>query len=66
MKSTRLNQKVNKDYNDNPVLAQTPGTSSSTTTPSLPTIQVQQLEFLTICRGFFFLPQLIICLLEFP
>ena len=42
MKSTRLNQKVNKDYNDNPVLAQTPGTSSSTTTPSLPTIQVQQ------------------------
>jgi hypothetical protein len=66
MKSTRLNQKVNKDYNDNPVLAQTPETSSSTTTLSLPTIQVQQLEYLTICRGFFFLPQLIICLLEFP
>ena len=48
------------------VLAQTPETSSSTTSPSLPTIQVQQLEYLTICRGFFFLPQLIICLLEFP
>jgi hypothetical protein len=40
MKSTRPNQKVNKDYNDNPVLAQTPETSSSTTTPGLPTIQV--------------------------
>ena len=66
MKSTRLNQKVNKDYNDNPVLAQIPETSSSTTTPALPTIQVQHLEYLPICRGFFFLPQLIVCLLEFP
>jgi hypothetical protein len=45
MKSTVLNQKVNKDYNDSPVLAQTPETSSSTTTPSLPIIQIQQLIF---------------------
>jgi hypothetical protein len=45
MKSTVLNQKVNKDYNDSPVLAQTPKTSSSTTTPGLPTIQIQQLLF---------------------
>ena len=33
MKSTRLNQKVNKDYNDSPVLAQIPETSSTTTPP---------------------------------
>jgi hypothetical protein len=66
MKSTRLNQKVNKDYNDNQVLAQIPETSSSTTTPDLPTIQVQHLEYLTICSGFFFIPRLIVCLLEFP
>jgi hypothetical protein len=38
MKSTVLNQKVNKDYNDNPALAQRPETSSSTTTPGLPDI----------------------------
>ncbi|MGI8834890.1 MAG: hypothetical protein ACR2IS_19940 [Nitrososphaeraceae archaeon] len=69
MKSTRLNQKVNKDHNDSPVLAQIPETSSSTTTPGLSTIQVQQLKYLTIKNndnGFFFLPLLVVGLLEFP
>jgi hypothetical protein len=66
MKSTRLNQKVNKEYNDSPVLAQTLETSSSTTTLGLLNIQVQQLKYLTILHGFFFLPLLVVCLLEFP